>query len=49
MKTRAAIAFEVGKPLVVDEVDLEGPKAGEVMVELRATGVWPLARIVVEF
>ena len=39
MKTRAAIAFEVGKPLVVDEVDLEGPKAGEVLVELKATGV----------
>ena len=39
MKTRAAIAFEVGKPLVVDEVDLDGPKAGEVLVELKATGV----------
>jgi len=39
MKTRAAIAFEVGKPLVVDEVDLEGPKAGEVLIELKATGV----------
>lgn len=39
MKTRAAIAFEVGKPLVVDLVDLEGPKAGEVLVELKATGV----------
>jgi S-(hydroxymethyl)glutathione dehydrogenase/alcohol dehydrogenase len=39
VKTRAAIAFEVGKPLVVDEVDLEGPKAGEVLVELKATGV----------
>lgn len=39
MKTRAAIAFEVGKPLVVDEVDLEGPRAGEVLVELKATGV----------
>jgi S-(hydroxymethyl)glutathione dehydrogenase/alcohol dehydrogenase len=39
MKTRAAIAFEVGKPLVIDEVDLEGPKAGEVLVELKATGV----------
>jgi S-(hydroxymethyl)glutathione dehydrogenase/alcohol dehydrogenase len=39
MKTRAAIAFEVGKPLVVDEVDLEGPKPGEVLVELKATGV----------
>jgi S-(hydroxymethyl)glutathione dehydrogenase/alcohol dehydrogenase len=39
MKTRAAIAFEVGKPLVIDEVDLAGPKAGEVLVELKATGV----------
>jgi S-(hydroxymethyl)glutathione dehydrogenase/alcohol dehydrogenase len=39
MKTRAAIAFEVGKPLVVDEVDLDGPKAGEVLIELKATGV----------
>jgi S-(hydroxymethyl)glutathione dehydrogenase / alcohol dehydrogenase len=39
MKTRAAIAFEVGKPLVIDEVDLEGPKPGEVLVELKATGV----------
>jgi S-(hydroxymethyl)glutathione dehydrogenase / alcohol dehydrogenase len=39
MKTRAAIAFEVGKPLVVDEVDLEGPKPGEVLIELKATGV----------
>jgi S-(hydroxymethyl)glutathione dehydrogenase/alcohol dehydrogenase len=39
MKTRAAIAFEVGKPLVIEEVDLDGPKAGEVLVELKATGV----------
>jgi S-(hydroxymethyl)glutathione dehydrogenase / alcohol dehydrogenase len=39
VKTRAAIAFEVGKPLVIDEVDLEGPKPGEVLVELKATGV----------
>jgi S-(hydroxymethyl)glutathione dehydrogenase/alcohol dehydrogenase len=39
MKTRAAIAFEVGRPLVVDEVDLDGPKPGEVLVELKATGV----------
>jgi S-(hydroxymethyl)glutathione dehydrogenase / alcohol dehydrogenase len=39
MKTRAAIAFEVGKPLVIEQVDLEGPKAGEVLVELKATGV----------
>jgi S-(hydroxymethyl)glutathione dehydrogenase / alcohol dehydrogenase len=39
VKTRAAIAFEVGKPLVIEQVDLDGPKAGEVLVELRATGV----------
>jgi S-(hydroxymethyl)glutathione dehydrogenase / alcohol dehydrogenase len=39
MKTRAAIAFEVNKPLVIEEVDLEGPKAGEVLVEIKATGV----------
>ena len=39
MKTRAAIAFEVGQPLVVDELDLEGPQAGEVLVEIKATGV----------
>src|SRR6201989_698014 len=39
MKTRAAIAFEPGKPLVVEEVDLAGPRAGEVLVELKATGV----------
>jgi S-(hydroxymethyl)glutathione dehydrogenase/alcohol dehydrogenase len=39
MKTRAAVAWEAGKPLVVEEVELEGPKAGEVLVELRATGV----------
>jgi len=39
MKTRAAVAFEAGKPLVVEEVDLEGPHAGEVLVEIRATGV----------
>jgi S-(hydroxymethyl)glutathione dehydrogenase/alcohol dehydrogenase len=39
MKTRAAIAFEAGKPLELAEVDLEGPKAGEVLVEMKATGV----------
>ncbi len=39
MKTRAAVAFEAGAPLVVTEVDLEGPKAGEVLVEIKATGV----------
>src|ERR1700716_2053371 len=39
MKTRAAVAYEAGKPLVVEDVELEGPRAGEVLVELRATGV----------
>ncbi|MEL7487340.1 MAG: S-(hydroxymethyl)glutathione dehydrogenase/class III alcohol dehydrogenase, partial [Pseudomonadota bacterium] len=39
MKTRAAVAFEAGKPLEIVEVDLEGPNAGEVLVELKATGV----------
>ncbi|MAY01573.1 MAG: S-(hydroxymethyl)glutathione dehydrogenase/class III alcohol dehydrogenase [Gammaproteobacteria bacterium] len=39
MKTQAAVAFEAGKPLEICEVDLEGPKAGEVMVELKATGI----------
>ncbi len=39
MKTKAAIAWEAKKPLEVTEVDLEGPKAGEVLVEVKATGV----------
>ena len=39
MKTKAAVAFAAGAPLEIREVDLEGPKAGEVMVELKATGV----------
>ena len=39
MKTRAAVALAAGKPLEIIEVDLEGPKAGEVLVEIKATGV----------
>ena len=39
IKTRAAVAFEAGKPLEIIEVDLQGPKAGEVLVEIKATGV----------
>jgi S-(hydroxymethyl)glutathione dehydrogenase/alcohol dehydrogenase len=39
MKTRAAIAVGAGKPLEVHEVDLDGPRAGEVLVEIMATGV----------
>ena len=39
MKTRAAIAFEARKPLEVVELDLEGPRTGEVLVEIMATGI----------
>ena len=39
MKTRAAVAFAAGKPLEIVELDLEGPKAGEVLVEIKATGI----------
>jgi S-(hydroxymethyl)glutathione dehydrogenase / alcohol dehydrogenase len=39
MRTRAAVAIQAGKPLEIMEVNLAGPKAGEVMVEIRATGI----------
>ncbi len=39
MKTRAAVAWAAGKPLEVEEIDLSGPKAGEVMVHIKASGV----------
>jgi S-(hydroxymethyl)glutathione dehydrogenase/alcohol dehydrogenase len=39
MKTRAAIAFAPKQPLEIVELDLEGPKAGEVLVEIKATGI----------
>lgn len=39
MRTRAAVAMEAGKPLEIMEVNLEGPKAGEVLVEIKATGI----------
>ena len=39
MKVRAAVAFAAGKPLQIEEVDLAGPKAGEVLVEIKATGI----------
>src|ERR1700692_2554677 len=39
MKTRAPVAYAAGLPLVIEEVELEGPKAGEVLVEIKATGV----------
>jgi S-(hydroxymethyl)glutathione dehydrogenase/alcohol dehydrogenase len=39
MKTRAALAVEAGQPLVIEELDLDGPKAGEVLIRNVATGV----------
>ena len=39
MKTRAAVAFEAKKPLEIVELELDGPKAGEVLVEIKATGI----------
>lgn len=39
MKIKAAVAFEANKPLSIETVDLEGPKAGEVLIDLKATGV----------
>jgi S-(hydroxymethyl)glutathione dehydrogenase/alcohol dehydrogenase len=39
MKSKAAIALEAGKPLTLETVDLEPPRAGEVLVEIKATGI----------
>jgi S-(hydroxymethyl)glutathione dehydrogenase/alcohol dehydrogenase len=39
MKTRAAVAWKAGAPLTIEEVDLQGPQAGEVLIEIKATGV----------
>ncbi|MET0533743.1 MAG: alcohol dehydrogenase catalytic domain-containing protein, partial [Steroidobacter sp.] len=39
MKVTAAVAFAAGKPLEIATVDLDGPKAGEVLVEIKATGI----------
>ena len=39
MKTRAAIAVAAGKPLEIAEVDLDGPREGEVLIEVKATGI----------
>ncbi|MEM9405524.1 MAG: alcohol dehydrogenase catalytic domain-containing protein, partial [Acidobacteriota bacterium] len=39
MKSRAAVAHEAGKPLEIEEVQVEGPKAGEVLLRVVATGV----------
>src|SRR3569832_1972289 len=39
MKTRAAVAWKAGEPLTIEELAIEGPKAGEVLVEIMATGI----------
>src|SRR5690606_471518 len=39
MKTKAAIAWKAGAPLTIEDVELAGPKAGEVLVEIKATGI----------
>jgi S-(hydroxymethyl)glutathione dehydrogenase/alcohol dehydrogenase len=39
VKTKAAVAYQAGKPLAIETVDLDGPKAGEVLVEVKASGV----------
>jgi S-(hydroxymethyl)glutathione dehydrogenase/alcohol dehydrogenase len=39
MKTRAAVAWKAGEPLAIETIDLEGPRAGEVLVEVKATGI----------
>jgi S-(hydroxymethyl)glutathione dehydrogenase/alcohol dehydrogenase len=39
MQTRAAVAWKAGEPLTIETVDLEGPRAGEVLVEIKATGI----------
>lgn len=39
MKTRAAVAYEAGKPLQIEKIELAGPRQGEVLVEIHATGV----------
>src|SRR5678815_3598723 len=39
MKTKAAIAWKAGEPLTIETVELEGPRAGEVLVEVKATGI----------
>ena len=39
MQTRAAVAWEADEPLTIETIDIEGPKAGEVLVEIMATGI----------
>jgi S-(hydroxymethyl)glutathione dehydrogenase / alcohol dehydrogenase len=39
MQTRAAVAWKAGEPLTIETIEIEGPKAGEVLVEIKATGI----------
>jgi S-(hydroxymethyl)glutathione dehydrogenase/alcohol dehydrogenase len=39
MRTRAAVAWQAGEPLSIETIDIEGPKAGEVLIEVKATGI----------
>ena len=39
MKTRAAVARKAGSPLSLETVDIDGPREGEVLVEIKATGI----------
>ncbi len=39
METRAAVAHQAGKPLTIETIQLEGPRAGEVLIEVKATGI----------
>ena len=39
MKTRAAVAWKAGEPLSLETIEIERPKAGEVLVEIKATGI----------
>src|ERR1700680_3530426 len=39
MKTKAAVAWKAGAPLTIEELDLEGPRPGEVLIEVKATGI----------
>ena len=39
MKTRAAVAWKAAQPLTIEEVELDGPRAGEVLVEVKASGI----------
>src|SRR5215210_8985349 len=39
MQTRAAVAWEAGKPLTIETISIEGPRPGEVLVEIMATGI----------